>query len=63
MRRRETPRDDDTRTKRLLDNADAAFNRGVDLGEEFESVLMEGLLTDKAVPVYPPVGHTYPRRG
>ncbi|BFO14433.1 hypothetical protein SHKM778_08210 [Streptomyces sp. KM77-8] len=62
---RETRRDDDTRTGRLLDAADVAFEREqtTPLGEDFEAVVMEGLLTDRSVPVYPPAGHTFPSRG
>jgi hypothetical protein len=64
-RRYETPADDNARTVRLLDASDVAFEREpVDgLAVEFEAVVMEGLLTDRAVPVYPPAGHTYPRKG
>ncbi|MDT0570104.1 hypothetical protein RM704_21960 [Streptomyces sp. DSM 3412] len=51
----ETRREDAERTGRLLDAADIAF--------ECEAVVMEGLLTDQAVEVYPPAGHTYPKRG
>ncbi|KPI12048.1 hypothetical protein OK074_2669 [Actinobacteria bacterium OK074] len=62
---RETPDDDNVRTGRLLDAADVAFEPepATELHEDFEAVVMEGLLTDRSVPVYPPVGHTYPRRG
>lgn len=65
---RETPSDDDARTGRLLDAADVAFEYepATELHEDFESVVMEGLLTDKAAAaegVYPPAGHTYPRKG
>ncbi|WP_215456647.1 hypothetical protein [Streptomyces sp. ATCC 21386] len=64
-RRRETPADDNARTVRLLDASDRAFERepADGLAVEFEAVVMEGLLTDRAVPVYPPVGHAYPRKG
>lgn len=65
MKRRETRSDDNARTERLLDQSDTAFKDDPDSGLaiEFEAVVMEGLLTDKAVPVYPPSGHTFPRRG
>ncbi|WP_216587536.1 hypothetical protein [Streptomyces brasiliscabiei] len=61
----ETPADDNARTVRLLDASDRAFERepATELHEDFESVVMEGLLTDRATPVYPPTGHTYPKRG
>jgi hypothetical protein len=64
-RRYETPADDNRRTERLLDASDRAFaHEPADgLAVEFEAVVMEGLLTDRAVTVYPPAGHTYPRRG
>lgn len=57
--------DDGLRTGRLIDAAEVAFEREqpVGLAEDFESVVMEGLLTDRAAPVYPPAGHTYPRKG
>lgn len=63
--RRETRAEDNARTVRLLDASDRAFERepATRLHEDFESVVMEGLLTDRAVPVYPPSGHTYPKRG
>lgn len=63
--RRETRAEDSARTERLLDCADVAFERepADGLAVEFEAVVMEGLLTDRAVPVYPPAGHTYPRKG
>lgn len=63
--RRETRADDNARTIRLLDASDVAFAREPEngLALEFESVVMEGLLTDRAVPVYPPAGHGYPRKG
>ncbi|MFD3716259.1 hypothetical protein [Streptomyces sp. NPDC058677] len=63
--RRETPDDDNRRTIALLDATDKAFEREPDgdLAVEFEAVVMEGLLTDRAVSVYPPAGHTFPRRG
>ncbi|MDW8807736.1 hypothetical protein P1P68_23855 [Streptomyces scabiei] len=65
MKRYETRAEDSARTERLLDCADVAFERepADGLAADFESVVMEGLLTDRAVPVYPPTGHTYPRRG
>jgi hypothetical protein len=67
-RRSESPADDDARTGRLADQADAAFERRpvTALDADFESVVMEGLLTDKAAAAegaYPPAGHTYPKRG
>lgn len=60
----ETRVDDDARTTRLLAASDTAFEHDAAPGlhEDFESVVMEGLLTDRYVPVYPPPGHTYPRR-
>lgn len=63
--RRETPADDQARTVRLLDHSDKAFERepADGLAVEFEAVVMEGLLTDRAVPTYPPAGHGYPRKG
>ncbi|MDQ0598930.1 hypothetical protein QF037_003275 [Streptomyces canus] len=63
--RHESHNDDAARTERLLDRADVAFDCDppTELHADFESVVMEGLLTDKAVPVYPPAGHSYPRRG
>ena len=63
--RRETRADDNARTERLLDHSDRAFaHEPADgLALEFETVVMEGLLTDRAVPVYPPAGHSYPRKG
>jgi len=64
FRSRETRLDDNDRTVALLDAADRAFEQEpeTDLAADFESVVMEGLLTDRAVPVYPPAGHTYPRK-
>ncbi|KOX32819.1 hypothetical protein ADL07_11670 [Streptomyces sp. NRRL F-4707] len=67
MPRRETPRDDDRRTRALLDAADQAFDRAPDssLSEAFQDVVLEGLVTDKAAAAagnYPPRGHKYPRR-
>ena len=49
--------------QRLLNAADTAFEYepATRLHEDFEAVVMEGLLTDRAVPTYPPAGHTYPR--
>ncbi|MEU2180557.1 hypothetical protein [Streptomyces thermolilacinus] len=60
----ETPATDDARTRRLLDRADGAFQHGPTTGldADFESVVMEGLMTDKAAPIYPPTDHGYPRR-
>lgn len=68
LSRRETPAQDDARTGRLLDQADVAFEHEptTELHLEFEVVVMEGLLTDRAaaaVGAYPPAGHTYPKRG
>lgn len=65
MKRSETRAEDNARTERLLDVADIAFEREpvTELHQDFEAVVMEGLLTDRAVPVYPPAGHTFPRRG
>jgi hypothetical protein len=62
---RETRRDDAERTGRLLDCADAAFEYEPvnDVAADFEAVVMEGLLTDQAVAIYPPPGHDFPRRG
>ncbi|MFF9812586.1 hypothetical protein [Streptomyces sp. NPDC014006] len=61
---RESPAEDNARTLRLLDAADAAFEHEPTsaLAADFEAVVMEGLLTDRSVPVYPPARHTYPRR-
>ncbi|MGW3143676.1 hypothetical protein ACWDG1_03115 [Streptomyces sp. NPDC001177] len=61
----ESPGDDDARTGRLLDAADIAFEHEPTstLAADFEAVVMEGLLTDRYVPIYPPAGHSYPRRG
>lgn len=63
--RRETRADDNARTIRLLNASDVAFaaEPADDLALDFEAVVMEGLLTDRAVPVYPPAGHGYPRKG
>lgn len=63
--RRETRVEDNARTERLLDCADVAFEResATQIGADFEGVVMEGLLSDRAVPVYPPPGHGFPRRG
>ncbi|MFJ1667335.1 hypothetical protein ACIOK4_13295 [Streptomyces bottropensis] len=65
MKRSETRAEDSARTERLLDVADIAFEYepATELHQDFEAVVMEGLLTDRAVPVYPPAGHTFPRRG
>lgn len=61
----ETRREDADRTERLLDAADVAFEYDppTELHADFEAVVMEGLLSDTAVAVYPPTGHTYPKRG
>lgn len=56
--RRETRTDDNRRTIRLLDHADAGFGASTD--PAFENVVMEGLMTDKAAAAagnYPPAGH------
>ncbi|MFJ9702060.1 hypothetical protein [Streptomyces fradiae] len=60
----ESPANDDARTRRLLDRADDAFERepSTGLDADFESVVMGGLMTDKAAKTYPPTGHGYPRR-
>ncbi|MEV0170834.1 hypothetical protein AB0I00_06870 [Streptomyces sp. NPDC050803] len=60
----ESPGDDHARTERLLDAADIAFayDPATGLAADFEAVVMEGLLADQGVSVYPPAGHTYPRR-
>ncbi|CAL9294160.1 hypothetical protein [Streptomyces sp. SudanB25_2051] len=60
----ETPAADDARTRRLLDRADDAFQHEPTTGldADFQSVVMEGLMSDKAVDTYPPTGHGYPRR-
>jgi hypothetical protein len=60
----ESPGDDNARTLRLLDATDTAFahDPATELGADFEQVVLEGLLTDRAVDVYPPAGHTYPRK-
>ncbi|MFD4263793.1 hypothetical protein ACFWR9_40880 [Streptomyces sp. NPDC058534] len=65
LRSHESRADDDARTVRLLDQADAAFacEPTTEVAFDFEAIVMEGLLTDRAVPVYPPAGHTYPKRG
>ncbi|WP_329598093.1 hypothetical protein OIE43_22400 [Streptomyces pseudovenezuelae] len=61
---RESPDDDNARTLRLLDATDTAFahESATELGADFEQVVLEGLLTDRAVEVYPPAGHSYPRK-
>ncbi|MET7687996.1 hypothetical protein ABZT06_08445 [Streptomyces sp. NPDC005483] len=62
--RRETPADDNRRTGNLIDAFDNAASNGLE--EDFEDVLMTGLMTDKAAAAagnYPPAGHGYPRRG
>ncbi|MFJ6389097.1 hypothetical protein ACIQJT_15980 [Streptomyces sp. NPDC091972] len=60
----ESPGDDNARTLRLLDATDTAFahESTTELGTDFEQVVLEGLLTDRSVDVYPPAGHTYPRK-
>ena len=64
MKRSETRADDNARTERLLDASDTAFayEPVTELHQDFEAVVMEGLLTDRAVPTYPPAGHSYPRK-
>lgn len=59
FRRAETPAHDDARTRALLDAADTAF---ADEDTDFADVVMDGLMSDKAVRPYPPAGHGYPRR-
>ncbi|MFF4034863.1 hypothetical protein ACFYZ2_34835 [Streptomyces sviceus] len=61
---RESSGDDNARTLRLLDATDTAFahESSTELGADFEQVVLEGLLTDRSVEVYPPAGHTYPRK-
>ncbi|MBD0838855.1 hypothetical protein [Streptomyces sp. TRM68416] len=61
----ELPGDDRARTNRLLDAADIAFayDPVTELHADFEAVVMEGLLADQHVALYPPAGHTYPRKG
>lgn len=65
--RYETAADDDRRTCALLDAADIAFSPdpATELHADFESVVMEALCCDAAHcdALYPPAGHTYPRRG
>lgn len=63
--RRETRADDKARTGRLLDVADRAFEcePASEVAADFEAIVMEGLLSDQAAPVYPPPGHTYPHKG
>ncbi|MCX4699065.1 hypothetical protein [Streptomyces sp. NBC_01373] len=60
----ETRREDAERTAHLLDLADLAFEYepANEIAADFEAVVMEGLLTDTAVEIYPPSGHTYPRK-
>jgi hypothetical protein len=58
MPRRETPTDDNNRTRELLDHADAAFETD---DSAFADVVMNGLMTDVATRPYPPAGHDYPR--
>lgn len=59
MPRRETPADDNQRTRELLDHADTAFATD---DSAFSDVVMDGLMSDKATQPYPPTGHHYPRR-
>lgn len=60
--RRETPAQDDARTRDLLDDADKAFATREAANTVFAEVVMDGLMSDKATDPYPPPGHTYPRR-
>lgn len=65
---RENRRDDNRRTSELLDAVDRAFDNDAGVAalqddRSFESVLLFGLANDKAVAVYPPAGHGYPKRG
>lgn len=66
--RRETKRDDDARTGRLLDGLDAAYairtGDPVDGGDmtDFEETVLFSVAGDPAQP-YPPPGHGYPKRG
>jgi hypothetical protein len=67
--RRETRRDDNERTTRLLDAVDAAFDQDGTAAyrdDEFVTALVNGLGTDRAAEAagnYPPAGHGYSRRG
>lgn len=63
--RRETAADDKRRTNNLLDAVDAAFDDGglADYSDPvFEEVVLFGVGYDPTQP-YPPVGHTYPKKG
>ncbi|MGW1744558.1 hypothetical protein ACWCRD_02850 [Streptomyces sp. NPDC002092] len=62
--RRESRRDDDQRTGRLLDHMDASYGHYSD--PDFNDVVMDGLISDKAEAAagrYPPAGHGYPKKG
>ncbi|QLJ06679.1 hypothetical protein HZZ00_37240 (plasmid) [Streptomyces sp. NEAU-sy36] len=61
----ESSYDDNFRTGSLLDAADRAFEGEpeTELHEAFEDVVVAGLLCDAQLDVYPPAGHTYPRKG
>ncbi|MEU3078522.1 hypothetical protein [Streptomyces laurentii] len=66
--RSETPADDEARTRRLLDAAADAFDTALIPDRDavvtaFECIVLEGLLTDVQVAVYPPADHTYPKKG
>jgi hypothetical protein len=54
VKRSETRADDQARTERLLDASDVAFER-----EPVDGLAVEF----KAVDIYPPAGHGFPRRG
>ncbi|MEU8764985.1 hypothetical protein [Streptomyces sp. NPDC048659] len=59
---RETSGDDLDRTDRLIAAADIAFDAAVPGADPaFESVVVDGLLSRLAA-VYPPAGHTYPKK-
>lgn len=68
MARRETKRDDDARTNRLLDHLETAY--AVRTGDpvnggtltEFEETVMFAVGYDPGQP-YPPAGHGYPKKG
>jgi hypothetical protein len=66
--RRETPTDDQARTRRLLDGVESAYaaRTGDPCGDadltEFEEAVLFGVAGDPDQP-YPPTGHDFPRRG
>ncbi|MGW7515094.1 hypothetical protein ACWGJ2_05820 [Streptomyces sp. NPDC054796] len=65
MKRRETPKDDEQRTLRLLDQVDNAFEGDPSATFEpdtFESVVLHGVANDPRRP-YPPAGHDFPSKG